>query len=110
MIDDGDFLRQATCPKCGNQDLLWEELEPGLWRYIDAETFEPHVCRKPIQTPTQTRTGAHVAWYVVVDGVPVAVFQPGFEPAHLDAPPCLPSGCMLDCGGPAVGLALWWGR
>ena len=69
-----------------------------------------------IHLPRSIRTG-YVAWHTVVDDVPVPAFQAylarELEPlalAPLDAPPCLPSGGMLDCAGPAVGLALWWGR
>lgn len=70
-----------------------------------------------IHRPVHTRTGAHVAWFLIVEGQPAAAFQawvttPRFEGliAHLDAPPCMPSGGMLDCAGPTVGLARWFYR
>ena len=62
--------------------------------------------------PRCIQTG-HVAGFIVVEGRPIPAFQAYVDVDGLDcldAPPCLPAGHMLACGGPAVGLALWWGR
>ena len=65
-----------------------------------------------IYTPRCIKTG-YVAGFIVVGDAPVPAFQSHVDVdalGCLDAPPCIPSGSMLDCGGPSVGLALWWGR
>lgn len=62
--------------------------------------------------PRCIRTG-HAAPCLIRQGAAVMAFQPHIDIESLDcldAPPCLPSGGLLACAGPAVGLALWWGR
>ena len=70
-----------------------------------------------VYIPSQIRTGMHVSWFLIVDNELMAAFQPWVEQsletviAHLDAPPRVASGSMVNIdvmgnhGFPAVGLA-----
>lgn len=68
--------------------------------------------------PNSLRTGAHTAYYLIRDNSSVPAFQAWADApfqllspiAHLDAPPCLPAGHVIDVAGPAVALALWFRR